>query len=83
MQLLGQSSLSLTKQTLPTKIPGCLALAPTTHQTWPDIREEVLQGTGRASLIPHKGRTLLADKYCVLTSGTPPAHKLLSLNEPD
>lgn len=60
MQLLRQSSSSLTKQTLPTKIPGCFALAPTTHQTWPDIREEVLQGTGRASLIPETGSTLLA-----------------------
>lgn len=53
MQLLGQSCSFLTKQTLPKKIPGCFAPAPTTHQTWPDIREEVLQPTGRASLIPH------------------------------
>lgn len=41
-----------------------LCPAPTTHQTWPDIREEVLQGTGRASLIPHWRDMLLA--LCLL-----------------
>lgn len=35
------------------KSQDALPLARTTHQTWPDIREEVLQGAGRASLIPH------------------------------
>lgn len=64
MQLPGQRSSSLTKQALPTKIPGCFAQA--AHETWPDIREEVLQGTGRASLIPHLGGTLLA--VCVQDS---------------
>ncbi len=33
-------------KTLPRNIPGCFAPAPTTHETWPDIRGEVLQELG-------------------------------------
>lgn len=84
MQLLARSSLSLTKQTLPTKkIPGCLAPAPTTHQTWPDIREEVLQGTGRASLIRQRGGRRQAVWVLCLNFWHDSCSYVLALNEPN
>lgn len=46
MQLLRQSCSSLNKQTLPTKIPGCFAPAPTTHQTWPDTKRRCYRELG-------------------------------------